>query len=96
MSIHEWNQHVARQAAATRNPSISEAFLRAATPGHRARMVQRRLERLGYTLLLNQRGPELWMGEAYYGRGSRPVARQTGRTRLGVLLAICGELGVSV
>lgn len=45
MSIHEWNQHVARQAAATHNPAITEAFLRAATPGHRARMVERRLKR---------------------------------------------------
>ncbi|RIH74594.1 hypothetical protein [Meiothermus hypogaeus] len=69
----------------------------------RAEMIQRRLESLGYTVLLNQRGPELWMAECFYVRAQgsalafrRPVARQTGKTRLGALLAVCGELGVMV
>lgn len=98
-----WNERAIEQARATHDAKVTEAFLRIQSPDHRARMVERHLESLGYTVLLNQRGPELWMAECYYvrGRGSalafrRPVAQQTGRTRLGALLAICGELGVSV
>lgn len=98
-----WQERAQEQARASQDARVTDAFLRVQSPGHRARMVERRLESLGYTVLLNQRGPELWVAECYYvrGRGSRlsfarPVARQTGRTRLGALLAICGELGVSV
>ncbi|ADH63628.1 hypothetical protein Mesil_1750 [Allomeiothermus silvanus DSM 9946] len=98
----KWSEHAQEQARASRDPRVTEAFLRIQSPGHRARMVERRLETLGYSVLLNQRGPELWMAECYYVRGqgsrlfARPVARQTGKTRLGALLAICGELGVVV
>lgn len=98
-----WQERAQEQARASQNARVTDAFLRVQSPAHRARMVERRLEALGYTVLLNQRGPELWMAECYYvrGRGSRlsftrPVARQTGKTRLGALLAICGELGVMV
>lgn len=98
-----WQERAQEQARASQDARVTDAFLRVQSPGHRARMVERHLESLGYTVLLNQRGPELWMAECYYvrGRGSalafrRPVAQQTGRTRLGALLAICGELGVMV
>lgn len=98
-----WQERAQEQARASQDARVTDAFLRVQSPGHRARMVERRLESLGYTVLLNQRGPELWMAECYYvrGRGSRlaiarPVAKQTGKTRLGALLAICGELGVMV
>lgn len=98
-----WQERAQEQAQASQDAEVTDAFLRVQYAAHRAQMVQRRLESLGYTVLLNQRGPELWMAECYYVRAQgsalafrRPVARQTGKTRLGALLAICGELGVMV